>query len=267
MAGAYFAYRNLFQPENYEVVVGLDTTEDSNFPLSNLYERQLSSVGRVTSPSVPSIVFNALASHYECNLIAFIGENAPIEIYVNGVTSYTQTYFESPEMLEVLPKISIFCIPPTNIETIEATLIGATAPGPYELGRVYMARAINLPLGVDARWSIGFKDSGNLENSEGQQFYENRGVRTRRLSFTCNVLTERQAYGIASGNISAYDEASFQAMQYYAGETSEVIIVPRSTTALDIRRLAIYGHLENAFSLNHDSGIYYSCSLAALEER
>ena len=265
MAGAYFAYRNFFTETEYVVTAGIDTTEVPEFPFTNLYTRQLSEVSRFYNLSGDvSIEINALGSGFECNLIAFMGENPPNEIQVNGLTTYTQSYSESDEMDAVLPRITIFCIPLTVITSIITTHPGV---GEGELARIFRANAIYLPKGVDARWGLGLDDSGSLQDSDGKQFYENRGVRLRRLKFNCTVLTDSFAYDFVAGSSGVQYNPCFQAMQYYAGKTGEVVIVPRSGTALDIKRMAIYGHLENTFEITHDSGQYYSVSLSALEER
>ena len=133
--------------------------------------------------------------------------------------------------------------------------------------RLYIGEAIDLDRGIDAKWRLGFRDSGKLDASAGQQFFEDVGVRTHTLSLTLSAVPTVVAWGMTddSEQIITYD--NLHALQLEAGTTGEVIFIPRTLTGLWIQNAAVYGHIANPWEIEHQAGPNWYASFAIEEER
>lgn len=277
MAGAYFGYRNLFDgwTLNIDGGPGTDNQPLAGFPLANMQARQLSRVSRITNLDTVSgnplfIPFDAPAP-FDANLVMVFG-SAPTSITLTiGASNHTFPVFYSSDAAEIdLPRFSWLLIPPayrTGIERVTLEYGMVFPPAYVEIGRVYVANALIVPDGVDVGWSLDVDDAGTVDASEGRQWYEERGKRTRRLGFAVSLRESTAVFGFAEGATSASDVPSFQAMQMLAGATGEVVVIPRSGTELLVRRLAVYGHLERPLEIRNRSGLHFDVSGRVIEER
>jgi len=138
-----------------------------------------------------------------------------------------------------------------------------------EIARVWLGDAVVIPEGVDANWDLGFVEPGRLDTSSGQQVYEEKKNRVRTLRVSLSKMPAEIAFGFAEGSASAADTPSIEGLQFSAGATGEVVILPRSTSALWNRRLGIYGHIDanSRPTIHHDAGDFYSTEFVAIEER
>lgn len=134
--------------------------------------------------------------------------------------------------------------------------------------RLWAGPALTLPQGVDAGWSMTFRDSGSLDVSAGQQWYASTGVRTRALTIPLEGAQEtRTAWGFDDGDETTTSAMSLHALQLEAGTTGEVIAIARTDTQLWTRRTAIYGHIEQPWSIAHKAGPYWGSTITVVEER
>ncbi|MCX7563784.1 delta-60 repeat domain-containing protein [Xanthomonadaceae bacterium XH05] len=134
--------------------------------------------------------------------------------------------------------------------------------------RLWIGDALVLPDGIDAGWSMGFRDSGSLDPTDGQQWIESPGVRTRVLSIPLDGARETETvWGFADGASSITNRMSLHALQMECGTTGEVIAVARTGTALWTRHSAVYGHIEQPWQIGHKAGPFWGGALTVIEER
>jgi hypothetical protein len=271
MAGAYLAYRNLFDDPSVTITPDAFTTINPDFPESNLKLRQLSSVCKLTQPTIGNSALITLDTSGigEINFIAFLGEWVPSEINVDGVLSGVTNYITAGGTSSVLdiPSAAVFTIPLEVITSIEV-LFPVEAPNEAVFSRIYIAQAIELDLGVKGGWRLGADDSGSLEASEGRQWYENKGVVTRRLNVSVDLADTTTAFGLTTDSSTSEIAAGhLQDMQMHVGQTGEVFVVPRTRTAIWKNKLGVHGHLASPLEISHLSGENYSSSFTVIEER
>ena len=136
------------------------------------------------------------------------------------------------------------------------------------MGRLWAGPALFLPDGIDAGWQMGFRDSGTLDATAGQQWVESPGARTRVLNLPLEGARDTETtWGFADGSGLVTNPMSLNALQLEAGTTGEVIAIARTSTQQWIRRCAIYGHIEQPFAIGHKAGPYWGTSLTVVEER
>jgi hypothetical protein len=145
--------------------------------------------------------------------------------------------------------------------------ISTDADGWRSIGRLWIGDALILPNGVDARWQQGVLEFGQLDTSAGRQAYENPAARSRTLMCPLSKLDTMQAFGFDEGDTSAADVPCIQSLQLDVGATGEVIVLPRTSSSIWMRRLGIYGHLAKPPTIAHESGPYFSTTLRVIEER
>lgn len=272
---ALIAYRNLFDawPFDIDGGPGTDNQPLAGYPLANLKLRQLSSVTRITNLDTgsgnPLFIPFAPVSAVTANVVVVYGY-PPSQITFEGTLgSASVLNFSTDDSGIGLPPLRVFLIP-SSIGDLERMTFeyGLVFPPNYiELARVYVANALVLPNGVDATWSLGVDDSGSLDASHGRQWYEAAGVRTRRLDISIAQMPTEVAFGFPEGATSAYPQPSIQDLQLQAGATGEIVVVPRSSNGLWIRRAAVYGHMERAPAIRHAAGPNFSTQFSVIEER
>lgn len=280
---ALIAYRNLFDGLTLEVGPGsthnMGIEEVAGYPVTNVKTRQLGQVARYRSnDSDPGnwcwLTFDVSGAAAKANMVAVIGRDAPAYINVTGsldggsiAGSVVYVSGRTPE----LPPLAVYRIPASygDISLIALEAGNVPAPDYLELSRIFVARAITLPDGVDGRWSLGADDAGWLDKSRGQQYFEAAGVVTRRLNVSIPQMDSMTAFGIAeNATVEPVDQVpSIQDMQMEAGTTGEVVVVPRGDSAVWTRRLGIYGHLDRVPVIQKEAGPNWSTSFTVIEER
>lgn len=138
-------------------------------------------------------------------------------------------------------------------------------------GRLWAGPAILLPDGIDAGWSMSFRDTGQLDETSGGQWIESAGARTRVLTIPLEgARATKLMWGFDDDQTiiteSDYVESLF-GLQMTAGTTGEVIALPRTSTPLWMRNAGVYGHIEQPWSIGHKAGPYWGGSLTIVEER
>lgn len=275
MAGAAIAYKNLFDAWTLDIDGGPGTDYQAlaGFPVSNLQTRQLSRTTRITN--FDTIDANALAIPFAApapvaaNLIVVYG-TIPGSINVEGtLDSGSVSTFSTDNSGIGLPPISFYLIPDSFGDLVRFTLEYGYVftPDYVELARIYVADALILPDGVDAQWALVVDDNGTLEPSAGLQWYESPGVRTRRLDVTLSQMPTVVAFGFDEGATTANVVPCIQDMQLAAGATGEVVVIPRASNGLWIRRAAVYGHLDRVPTIRHVAGPNFSSAFTVIEER
>lgn len=145
-----------------------------------------------------------------------------------------------------------------------------TAPSAtkFTVSRAWIGDALVLPDGVDGGWSMTFRDSGSLDYTDGQQWVESPGVKTRVLNIPIEgARSTEESWGFVDGEEETTLHANLHGLQMEAGTTGEVIAIPRTSTDAWIRSTAVYGHIEQPWSIGHKAGPYWGATLTIVEER
>jgi hypothetical protein len=298
---ALIAHKNLVD----RLVVGSTLTQTigttlAGYPLSNVQTRQLSKIAKFTSVGggggpIDSQISMDFGANKTIRLVALLGlsdvaavsnSDVVFEYSRNGIAWYqASTGLVSDAGVPELP-LGAFIIPgkagpdlqpPSTYPevgvvaryvriTLKWAPVSDGAAGRV-LGRLWISDALILPGGVDASWQQGVLEPGQLDASAGLQAYENRMDRPRTLSCSLPKLDTMQAYGFNEGDASAADVACVQSLQLHAGATGEVIVLPRTSSSLWMRRLGIYGHMQEPPAIRHQKGPYFSTDFRVVEER
>jgi len=279
---ALIAYRNLVDLPGVTLSPYGTTTVATGYPLDNLQTRQLARTTRLSSFGGDPVIEIDLGASYLVDVVALLGINATaagandltIEWSANGSTWNSAT---APTPADAgapdLPRNVIVRTRATGGLTkittryLRITLRWTTA-GPYcEIGRLYIADAIDFPMGCDSEWVLGCRDYGELDRSAGLQYYADRRARGRVLSLGFTGIPTKTAYGFADDASSASNVPSIDDFINFAGTTGDIIVAPRADSPLWMRRVGIYGHLESPAELRHTAGPYHSLSMSVFEER
>jgi hypothetical protein len=288
MAGALIAYRNLSDAVALTVTGGVL----ADFPIENVQIRALSKVCRLGAGGPPTINVD-LGVVRDVRIVALLaiggvlltGNDDVLLSYSRDNATWNNATLNivSDAGVPELPT-GVFLVPtrpptdftppggPAGSPGIRARYLRIrpnwTPSGGYrEIARLWVSDALVIPEGVEASWSLGYQDTGNLDVSGGLQYYEEPKARSRTLDCSLPKLETLQAFGFDEGATSAADVPCIQGLQMKAGKTSELIVLPRTSNPLWIRRLGIYGHLSEAVSIDHRSGPYYSARFRMIEER
>ena len=139
---------------------------------------------------------------------------------------------------------------------------------PIGIGRLWIGEALVLPDGIDAGWQMGFRDSGSLDATDGQQWVQSPGVITRVLTIPLEGARDTEIHwGFAEGSEIVTNAMSLNALQLEAGVTGEVIAVARTLTTLWTSRAMVYGHIDSPWAIGHTAGPFWGGSLTVVEER
>lgn len=289
------SWRNWADTATLTPVFGSDTyTVDPNFPLSNLQNRQLSSVCKVTASTGAFVEVAAtadLGGYRNVNFLAFLGLRARTPNYVGEGPNGCWFYVECSEYsdfhildysasertwlnpLSGAPSNVFHILPAVNATRYIRAKVRFDAPDSetfLQAGRLWIGDALELPGavngGVRSQWSISTIDSGNLDASAGLQTYAARRGIYRRvgMDILCDDVT---AFGFDSEATIHYGPPSLSALQMEAGTTGELIALPRSDTGPWTQSIGIYGHLERPFDIQHVAGPNYRANLTVVEER
>lgn len=138
---------------------------------------------------------------------------------------------------------------------------------PFSLARLWIGEAIELGDGVDAQWRSGFRDSGTLDVTDGGQHIPTVGVVTRTLSLSLSAKDTELAWGFKDGGAVITNADNLHALQREAGTVGEVIVVPRASTPLWAQASGIYGHIDGAWEIEHQSGPNWRAAFTVEQER
>lgn len=278
MSGAYIGFNSKLSSYAH-VEAEVDSSLVPGFPVENIFTRQLSEACRVQDDDIvggvinPELIVTAFTSYV--NLIVVIASQpcvrAKCKGTILGVYSPGQVY-TAPKIIDQnidLPFVSVFPIQLQDLNEMILQFDCFYGINFVDVQRVMLYDAINLDLGVDGNWSMGADDSGTLDDSDGQQWYENKGVRTRRLNVSVSNMNSEKAFGfgLVSGDEVPTGRPSFQELQIMAGKTGDVYVVPRTNSGIAIRRLGVYGHLANVPTISHQAGDNFTTSFTVIEER
>jgi hypothetical protein len=116
---------------------------------------------------------------------------------------------------------------------------------------------------------LGFVERSDLDETDGGQCYEEKRERTRALRVSLSDMDTATAFGFGDTDVDAGDAMSVQSMQIEAGATGTVVVLPRIDNPLWVRRLGVYGHIDQSPlpEINKQAGAFYSTSFTIVEER
>ena len=253
---------------------------DPAYPLSNLQRRGLADRTQSSGGENLVLVAESLSGWGSrgVNVVGLLGVQTPTDTFSGTYyleeswtgTSWTPIASISAfdESLPALPRNVFFLFPaainPANFIRIRTNHLAQFS----NLARLWIGPALVLPDGVDAGWQMGFRDSGTLDSTEGQQWVESAGVRTRVLTIPLDAARDTMtSWGFNDTDTMAPARPSLQALQLEAGCTGEVIAFPRISSPLWVSRSGVYGHIEQPWSITHKAGPYWGGSLTIVEER
>lgn len=270
---------------------GFTATVDSNYPMTNLQTRQLSTVCRYSSAAHAIYIQADLGVERDVDLCAVLAIRArtydpgsgssnayTINVRVSNVSDFSTLIYSGSSSSTMNPLVGA----PANVHhqlpagtrgryvQIRVQFSSPSGETFAEAGRVWIGDALSLPgsmdAGVQAQWSISALDFGDLDVSAGFQHYASPKAKARRLGIDvlCNDIC---AFGFDDNDAIHYAEPSLQALQFEAGTTGEVIVIPRTTTPLWIQAVNVYGHIERPFDIQHVAGPNYRANLTVIEER
>jgi len=147
-----------------------------------------------------------------------------------------------------------------SVQSIAVRFV-APAPGSYllEIGRLWAGPAMVLD-GVGKNWKAPTLDNSLVRVTPHRVVTHTRLARYRKLTAPLPRLTEAQVFGINDTNSVCLDRMKFE-----AGKGSTVIVLPRTSSTLYMRRMGVYGVLENDVEIEHVTGPYYRSSLVVAE--
>lgn len=280
--GAFVGYRNWLEgwdaslPWTFQYANGRSCSLGpvAGFPAENLHIRQLSEKTRfgLTSPADTDcsvkLLYPSGMTGRAMNLICVLGPNPPDSIVWQNESESGTLFPIAQSFMQIRnPLTTMYAFPEIKrVGSIELVWDIPPSGDYFELTRIYGTFALNIQIGVDGNWSLDIKDTGDLDTSEGEQWYESKGVRTRRLNVSTSALSVDEAFSDET-TFSFYDNPSIYDMMLEAGTTGDVIIIPRSSTGKWISRLAIYGHLQDMPQIRHLSADLFATSFTVVEER
>lgn len=148
-----------------------------------------------------------------------------------------------------------------SVQSIAVRFV-APAPGSYalEISRLWAGPAMVLP-GIGRDWKCPTIDTSVVRITPYRVVTNTTLMRYRRLTAPLTRLTEAQAFGTNTTNSVCIDR-----LKHEAGKGSTVIVLPRTSSTLYMRRMGVYGVLENDVEIEHLSGPYYKSGLVVGEQ-
>lgn len=297
--GGLLAWENLVDAKDesgadrIDIALGPDATGDDAFPLSNLRLRGKAEFARCSGAAfgLPITLLELTGGGEAANLIALLGVRKPATLTfvadctiqlqydtggLGGWVSFAEASFVLPE--DGSP-VDLFFVPQGGQITLDAIRVVLTAGGPVGyIARLWAGPALLMPDGIDAGWALSFREKGALDETPGAQVIESPGVRLQVLDVPLESAhdTERM-WGISSTTGNALEDdfpalypdgapPSLHRMMFEAGCTGEVIAIPRTLTPTWIKKAAVYGHIEQTWSIGHKAGSYWGASFRVVQE-
>lgn len=281
--GAIIAYRNFVDSATLSIGLG---SAVAGFPVSNLKVRQLSTVGKITPAPFARLDCDLGAVKDRIQLIAFVGANSdpygtpgpyPRDFrlthstdnatWSSGILSTTRMGLDLARM-GLSPLSALVLQTPISARYLRLDLSWWMSSSSYSAGRLWVSDAVYLPEGTSDNWTVGAIDRGALDLSAGGQAVASVATKLRKLSVSLTKLNADLAFGYPlDGGGAAGDTASIQGMQMVAGNTGEVIVIPRTSDSVFVQRLGIYGHVLNEYPIRKLPGDNYAVDLTVVEER
>lgn len=276
---ALIAWENLI--DNAVLTVKADTTVDANFPLSNLQERGLAARCVFSSGVTAKLYADLGVGHTGVALISLLGIGpadgeyfaVTLNVYSSADDStYTHrgTFYLGAKPATNLPMNLYAALAATITDRYLRIDLSPPAGFPMFLGRLWAGPVLSLTDGIDAGWSMSFRDTGDMAETAGSQWVATTGVRTRVLNVPVEAFASVEtAWGIdgTTHDPLANDPPSFLRLMFEAGITGEVIAIPRTLSQAWMHRAGVYGHIERNWSIGHKSGPYFGSSFSVIEER
>lgn len=278
---AILAYRNLADSATLSANPGVV----SGYPVSNVQQRQTSVFTRLVDTFPRYLVMDfgvavlpRFIGLFGTNATAMVGPIGMVALQSsidgstwNGVSIATANDAGAP----TIPKDVKVLVPTTTPARRYWRLLPAwfkPAEQPYyQVGRLWVSRSqdlVELPEGIDARWTRRIIDSSRLDAVADDSAIEDRGSIRRRLGATISAKGSPATWGFAEGATSVPSAiASLDDMQMTVGATGECVILPRTSSPLWIHRLGQRGHIPSGMELKDETGGYYTCSFEHVEER
>ena len=281
---AVVSYANLIDATT-AVLTLPSSTADADHPISNLKLRGLGDYLEL-APGDGMVVDVDFGSSKTFNFIAAMGLGMSTPqgvgaIILSYATSLDGISYDSPVNVTVsdfapmyLPGAA-FAVVPAGISTRYLRIeLQWSASDPKRFARLWVDNALILENVVEDSPDFGFRDAGELSETDGQQYVEFRKLRTKSQQLTLRGLTTLQAWGFSNGSNQALAVPSINGMQFAAGLTGEVIVLPialTDTPATDTlwqRRTGIYGHAVSPYSIKRDlNAETWTATLSLQEER
>lgn len=278
---ALIAWENLI--DNAALTVKADTVVHADFPLANLQLRGLSDRCVITSGTggTAKLYVDLGAGHPGVSLIALLGIDTTWIAYYNATMfvysgadaiSYTHrgTFYLGAKPATNVPMNLYAALAATITDRYLRIEITPASGFPLSFGRLWAGPVLSMADGIDAGWSMSFRDTGTVDETAGSQWVATTGVRTRVLNVPVEAFLDTEiAWGISGTTHEALagDPPSFIRLMFEAGVTGEVIAIPRTLSQAWMHRAGVYGHTDRAWQIGHKSGPYFGSSFSVIEER
>lgn len=286
MSKAVVSYANLIDAAAALLTLPFETAE-AEHPISNLKLRGLGEYLQVTAPESLLIVDIDFGSVKTFNFVAGLGYglDSPAGAGEMGIAVETSatgsdpwvtqsnTYVEDNAPL-YMPGASYAVMPAGVSSRYVRVSVYWPSSSPKRLARLWVSNALIIENKVESGTDFGFVDLSELSQTDGEQYVERLKLRTKSVPITFRNLTTLEAWGFSDGDALAADVPSINGMQFVAGITGEVIVLPiaiTDTPASDTlwqRRTGVYGHIVSPYSIQRDmNSEAWTVSFTMKEER
>lgn len=128
--------------------------------------------------------------------------------------------------------------------------------GYIEIGHAWASDALVLDAFEDS-WSQQPLDASTVERTDGGALVASVLPVRQVLRIGMSAVTKDQAFGPSA----TPTVPSVRSLQFEAGRSSPVIVLPRTDSAFNLQTLSVYGSLRNPPSLRHLGGDYYGSEI------
>lgn len=151
-----------------------------------------------------------------------------------------------------------------RVTHIEVTWLSDMSAPTYSIGRFWASRALVIPDGMDASWSMTWASSGTTQRSRGGAIYAMAAPRWREVAFTCTGIPRSLVFPTI---VAGVETISVRRLATEVGDTGEVLAVLRSNTDVDAQETSVYGSFPGGVKCSHAAGDYFDMALNIAEER
>jgi hypothetical protein len=282
---AVVSYANLIDASSTDVSLAF-ATADPDHPISNLKRRGLGDYLQLSAELEDMTLNVDFGSVKTFNLIAAMGLGmGPVDgsgsillsysTSVDGISWGSSTSVSVTDFAPIYLPGTIFAVVPAGITTRYLRVdLTYSAAEPKRFARLWVDNALLLENVVEDSPDFSFRDAGELSETDGQQYVEFRKSRTKVVPLSLRGLSTLQAWGFSNGDDEALAVPSINGMQFAAGLTGEVIVLPiaiTDTPATDTlwqRRTGVYGHIVSPYQITRDiNAESWRTSFTVQEER
>lgn len=266
---------------------GLTNTVDPGFPMSNLQVRQLAKVARQTTAAEFRMTTD-LGAARPIRVFGLLGlrgrrytpgdglNGFSITIQASTVSNFATTVWSqtvaSLMWSAPLAPMNIILVPPAGLVTARYVRAFASWVRPVgdtfvDVGRAWIGDGLDITDEIDDGGGSDFLDMGTIDESKGNQAYEQPGSRPRTLDLSVNCDT-LMAYGFADKATNPTSDPCLQALRLEAGTTGSVLAIEQAQTQVLIQSTAIYGRLDRPFRIQRIKGSVrrYAATIIVREE-